>query len=200
MTINIKYAVFGAIVLALVLMFSVSFVAANPSFFLRQNDGISTTATTTRLGYLTAGTGTTTIYFDSMASGNPYGADSATLLWQFSASSTNSTQDLYVEYAQSGDCITTPSSCDWYSATRLATTSPNNLNQVLLVARWQFASTTQGVGAAVATNNRIMREIEIPTPTRYARAMFVIPSSLIATGVASSSAVWAEFVAKKENR
>jgi len=196
MTINyLKYGIVSALILAIVVMFSVSFVKANPSFFIRQNNGTGTTATTS-VSYMTAGTATTTYYLDSQANGNPFGADSATLLWQFTASSTNSTQDMYLEYAQSGDCITTPTSCDWYyhatstvSNSSVAATSP--------FARWQFASTTQGLGTSGAS--RGLREIEIPTPTRYARVMFVIPSSLIANGTASSSAVWAEIVGKKQN-
>src|SRR3990167_829211 len=134
-----KYGIITALILAIVLMFGVSFVQANPSFFIRQNNGTGTTATSTPNGYLSAGLATTTIYFDSQANGNPFGADSATLMWQMIASSTNSTQDLYVEYAHAGsDCIATPTSCDWYSeaVSGLATTSPNNLNAVHLVARW----------------------------------------------------------------
>src|SRR3990167_6247184 len=125
MTINyLKYGIVSALILAIIVMFGVSFVQANTSFFIRQNNGTGTTATTS-VSYMTVGTATTTYYLDSQANGNPFGADSATLLWQFTASSTNSTQDMYLEYAQSGDCINAPTSCDWYYS-GIASTSPSN--------------------------------------------------------------------------
>ncbi len=194
---HLKYTAVIALVLAIMFMFSIQFVSANPSFFIRQNDGLTTTATTS-VSYMTAGTATTTYYFDSQANGNPNGANSATLLWQFTASSTNSTQDMYLEYAHAGEsCITAPTSCDWYYHATSTVSNPS-VAATSYFARWQFASTTTGLGTSGAS--RGLREIEIPTPTRYARVMFVIPSSLIGAGTASSSAVWAEIVAKKENR
>lgn len=193
--------VFGiAVILAIMTLAGV--VQANPSFFTRQNDGTGTTATSTPLGFLSVGAATTTIYFDSQSTGSPYGAGSATLLWQMTASSTNSTQDLYIEYAQGSgtNCITTPTACDWYyDALSSATTTPNANITPLTYTRWQFASTSQLLGSAIATNNRGLRIIEVKVPTRYMRASFVIPN-LIAQGTASSSSVWAEFVAKKEDK
>lgn len=184
-------------IVAVVLMLLSTLVArthANPSAFSRQNNGITTTATTTQLGYMSVGAATTTAYFDSQANGNPYSADSAVLLWQLTASSTNSTQDVYLEYAQGGsDCISIPTSCDWF-----AYATSTSLSSTHYFARWQFASTSQGQANPLSTNNRAMREIAIPTPTRYVRAVFVVPHQLFASGLASSSAVWAEIVAKKQ--
>src|SRR3990167_8149492 len=89
MTINyLKYGIVSVLILAIIVMFSVSFVQANPSFFIRQNDGTGTTATTTKLGYLTPGTATTTVYFVSQANGNPFGAESAILALQLMGSTT----------------------------------------------------------------------------------------------------------------
>src|SRR3990167_1056416 len=153
MTINLKYTVVIALILAIVFMFGISFVQANPSFFLRQNDGTGTTATTS-VSYMSVGVATTTYYLDSQANGNPFGADSATLLWQFTASSTNSTQDMYLEYAQGRDCISAPPSCDWYYS-GIASTSPSNTNtsniSTVPFVRWQYSAVAQGlVGGSVS--------------------------------------------------
>ena len=191
-----------AVVLAVVTLAGIA--QANPSFFIRQNNGTGTTATTS-VTYMSVGTATTTAYFDALSSGSPYGADSATLLWQMTATSTNSTTDLYIEYADitSGvNCTTSPTACDWYS-NALASTSPANINTSNISAvpfvRWRYGANTQGLVAGVPADSRSLRIVDVPVPTRYARAIFVIPD-LTAQGTASSSAVWAQFVAKKEDK
>lgn len=189
MIMNLKYTAVITLILAIVMMFSVSFVQANPSFFIRQNNGVSTTATSTMLGYLTPGTATTTIYFDSQANGNPYGAESAILALQLTGSTTpvagstvaTTTYKIGIEYAQAGEnCITSPTSCDWYSDSSFATTT---------TLGWQ---TEKGVLVASTTPTKIF--VDIPTPTRYTRTIISIPAG------STNGAVWAEFVAKKENK
>ena len=203
LSLSTSFVVLGiAIILAVMTLAGV--VQANPSFFTRQNDGTGTTATSTPLGFLSVGAATTTIYLDSQSSGSAYGAGSATLLWQMTASSTNSTQDLYIEYAQGSgtNCITTPTACDWYY-TALASTSPANINvsnvSTIPFTRWQFTNIRQGLLGGVTSDTRGLRIIDIPVPTRYVRAHFVTPN-LTAAGTASSSSVWAEFVATKEDK
>lgn len=170
---------------------------ANPSAFSRQNNGVSITATSS-VSYMSFGTASTTYYYDSQANGNSGAADSASVLWQMTATSSNATQDMYVEYAQGGnaDCIATPMACDWYSH---ATSTTPDANAVSPFARLRFSSSTPPIlGADTAPNNRNLREFAIPMPTRYARVIFVVPYQLYSSGTASSSAVWAEIVAKKQ--
>ena len=204
MSIPLRHIVSIGLILAIVTMFSVQFAGANPPFFIRQNNGSGTTATTS-VTYQSVGAATSTAYFDALANGGPYGADSATLLWQMTASSTNSTTDLYIEYADitSGvNCTTAPTACDWYS-NALASTSPANINvsniSTVPFARWRYGANTQGLVGGTPSGSRSLRIVDIPVPTRYARAIFVIPN-LTAQGTASSSAVWAQFVAKKEDK
>lgn len=191
-----------AIILALMTLAGV--VQANPEFFIRQNNGTGTTATTS-VTYMSVGAATTTVYFDALSSGSPYGASSATLLWQMTATSTNSTADLYIEYADatSGvNCATSPTACDWYS-NALASTSPANINvsniSTVPFIRWRYGANTQGLVGGTPAGSRSLRIVDIPVPTRYTRAIFVIPN-LVAAGTASSSAVWAQFLAKKEDK
>ena len=204
MAIQLKYAVIIGLILTIVLMFSVQLAGANPPFFVRQNDGTGTTATTS-VTYQSVGAATTTVYFDALSSGSPYGASSATLLWQMTATSTNSTTDLYIEYADitSGvNCTTSPTACDWYS-NALASTSPANINvsniSTVPFVRWRYDANTQGLIAGTPSGSRSLRIVDVPVPTRYTRAIFVIPN-LTAQGTASSSAVWAQFVGKKEDK
>ena len=187
MTINLKYTAISALILAIVLMFGVSFVKANPSFFIRQNNGTTTTATSTPLGFLTPGTATTTVYFDSLANGNPFGAESAILALQLTGSTTpnnvavaTTTYSVLLEYAQAGsNCITAPTSCDWYSKHTVATTTKLG---------WQ---TEKGVLVSSTTPTKIFMDVE--TPTRYTRAVISIPAG------STNGSFWAEFVAKKQN-
>lgn len=187
MTINyLKYGIVSALILAIMLMFSVSFVSANPSFFIRQNNGTTTTATSTPLGYLTPGTATTTVYFDSQASGSRTGAENAILALQLTGSTTPSnatvattTYSVLLEYAQAGEnCISTPAACDWYSGHQVATTTSLG---------WQ---TENGVLIASTTPTKVF--VDVATPTRYTRAVVTIPAG------STNGSFWAEFIAKKE--
>lgn len=190
MTQTIKY--FAVLVLgaALFAAFGIAVVAkANPSFFIRANQVVcgSFTATTSPT-FLSVGT--TTLTFDTSCA-SAGSADSATLLWQMTASTTNSVQDMVLEYSQDN--------VDWYYnelSTLSTTTSMLTINSLQTV-RWQFASTSPAAAISPTSLSRGFRILTIPTPTRYVRASFFIPT-LSATGIASSSAVWAEFVAKRQ--
>ena len=190
MTITSKHLRLTLILLGVfAIAFSLIYTArANPSFFIRTQSSTATTSPS----YMTAGTATTTVTFDAgvNAAGN---TDSAVLLWQMIASTTNSIQNVTFEYSQDGS--------DWYydRYSSLSTTSPtSNLNN-LVAYQWQFASTSPAMGIATSSSNfgnRITRIINVPTPTRYVRANFTVPVTSL--GLASSSAVWAEFVAKRQ--
>jgi len=192
MTINyLKYGIVSVLILAIIVMFSVSFVQANPSFFIRQNDGTGTTATTTKLGYLTPGTATTTVYFDAQANGNPFGAESAILALQLMGSTTpanaavaTTTFNVALEYAQAGEnCISAPTSCDWYPNFVLATTTQLG---------WQTNN-----GVLVASTSATKEFITVPTPTRYTRAVISVSTSVTSN---LNGSVWGEFIAKKEQK
>lgn len=164
---------------------------ANPSFFLHSN----TTATaTTTLSYMTGGTATSTEVFDTGA-GAAGSADTATLLVQFVGSSTASTLNIDIEYADAAgvDCVVTPSGCDWYRnniSNQATTTFVQSLNSRQSYTL-PFASSTQGNGVVLNTNREPVI-LTVPTPTRYVRAIF----SLAAAG--TNGAVWKNFVGKRQ--
>lgn len=150
-------------------------VHATPTYFL---GSAGTGAATTTLVYQTAGAATTTEVFDAGKSLTT-AADSAVLLLQFVGSSTAATQRTIIEYAQGEnglDCLVTPSSCDWY---------------------FGFSTTTNALGnkagGAVGISSTTSNIITVPTPTRYVRAVLSIP------GGGVNGAVWAKFIAKKQN-
>jgi hypothetical protein len=175
-----KYGIQTSLVLALVFMSSVSFVKANPSFFIRQQ---SASATTT-VSYMTAGTATTTLVFDTGV--NAAGStDGAVLLTQFTASTTASQVAYTFEYSQ--DAV------DWYSD-RLdngATTTP----QINLSTETTYLLTGVGErnGGVAGTSSTTLRAIVAKTPTRYIRAIYTIP---VGSG---NGAVYGEFIAKRQS-
>lgn len=163
------------------------FVYASPGYF---SPGVTNMASnslaTTTPAFMTPGTATsTTNVYDAYSDGTGNKADVAVLLTQFSASSTNSTLNMNIEYSQGNgnDCVNNPNSCDWYEnnignfqGLSIASTS-NTINNTVSVVNlqnfsWKFASSSVG-GAGVATNNnRVGKAIMIPTPTRYARVVY----------------------------
>ena len=150
---------------------------------------------------MTAGTATTTKYFDAQADGG-LAADSAVIAVQMSASSTLGILNMNLEYAQgtSGvDCTATPTKCEWYADnldSRVASSSPTITLSAAKSYSWTFASSTPGLGAAVggATGQTSRKIISVETPTRYVRAIFTVPIG------AGNASVWAEWVTKRENR
>lgn len=174
-------AIFAVICLVLS---SWTFVKANPSYFTRANGILcgSLTATTSPT-FMTAGTATTTVTFDSgCATSNSQ--DSSVLSMQLTASSTNTKLAVNFEYSQDN--------IDWYQSnlSAQATTTPVQDISTAQSYLWSFASTTPGLGAPAGT--RQMKTIVVPTPTRYVRAVFTIPSG------STNGAIWAEFDAKRQ--
>lgn len=198
MTYNLKHVAAATIMVALVI---VSFVVlstpthANPSQIEQSNY----TATTT-VSYMTGGTATTTYYYDTQTYGTG-AADNAVLGIQFSASSTNSKLNLNLEYANNTpgvDCTVSPALCDWYAnnLSDLATTTPGVNLVTVQTYVWQFASSTIGLGNAIATNQRDLKFISVKTPARYIRAVFTL--SVGQTN--GNGGVWASFIGKREQR
>lgn len=182
-----------------------SWAHANSSYF---SIYAKTATATSTLVYQTPGTATTTLIYDSyqcQTAGSSYcnttgsnevgtqnfmAADLATLLLQFTASSTSSKLNVALEYSDDG--------IDWYQASPASiplgyasTTLPVSLTPVPQYV-WAFASSTLGGAGVVSTNQIDTRAIPVETPVRYIRAVFTC-----ALGGANC-AVWAEFVPKKQ--
>lgn len=192
MTHKLKYTAIGAGIAAALLLATVA--EANPSYFMRLNSGVTSTATTS-VSYMTPGTGTTTKYADLGVNGAG-GADGAVFTEEFLGSSTGATLNTSLEYAQGGnglDCIATPSSCDWFASglSDLATTTYAQSIGTAQTFTLPFASTTQGA-AAGSGDGRILRVLTVRTPMRYVRAVMTLPIG------STNGAVWGEFVAKRQ--
>lgn len=179
-------AVLSVAFLSLIMMVGV--VHANPSYFAPQ---AKTALATTSPAYILPGTATSTVTYDSFntdgtneSSGpqNPIAANSATLLVQFTASSTSSVLNVAIERSDDG--------IDWYqdNLSALATTTPAQNIGVPTSYTWTYATST--IGGVVNPTNRLGKSLFIQTPTRYTRAVF--------TAVGANSAVWAQFVPTKE--
>lgn len=182
----------GAVIAMTAFLF-LSTAKANPSFFIRQNNGVSTTATTSP-SYMSPGLATTTYYMDTGAA-SANSTDSAVFTFFFTGSSTASTVNVAFEYASpAGDCIGTPTLCEWYTDDLNFPTATTTQSLMSLttgrIYSLTFASTT--VGGLIGTANRTTRIVPVPTPTRYVRAVVTIPAGSL------NGAVWGEFVAKRQ--
>lgn len=173
--------------------FAITPVHANPEGFLRKQ----LTAATSSPTYMTAGTATTTLAFDTSAGNSFAPSKTAALLVQLTASSTSTTLRWRYEYSQDPLCGTTGSNADWYAQDSAAfdataTTSPLTYTQGAFEASWTYASTTPGAAAGSASANHGNKLVLVQVPTRCVRVMFYLPTG------STNGAVWAEWVAKKE--
>lgn len=156
--------------------------------------GAKTATATTTPAVMTPGTGTSTVTYDSYSlngtnqpsQGVVTYTDSASLLVQFTASTTASKLKIAYEYSQDG--------IDWYadgvtayfaSTTTgvITVTPPNSMS-------WTFASTSVGGGSVLANNNIATEILNVKTPTRYVRAVI--------SDTGANAEVWAQFVPKKQ--
>lgn len=175
---------------------SVQEAEANPSNYV-----YAPTTATTSLTYMTPGTATTTKIFDTEANVSKNAADNVRLLVQFTASSTSSTLAWRYEYSQDLSCKVNPTAADWYMGdwTNLGTVasttqaSPSVLTSGPYENKWTFASTTPAAGAVTASVNRGLKIVEVPVYTKCVRVSFYLPIG------STNGAVWADFVARKEN-
>lgn len=201
----IGIAIIGFIAVVALLFVSVHIAKANPSQFV----GTTQTASATSTGaFQTPGTATSTLVYDTFnqATGNNYTANTVELLWQLSASSTNTTSNLNLEYSNGYgsngavlDCVASPTSCDWYEDTGtnqsgFATSSTQQRLDTVAQYQWKFASSTIAGLPAGVTNARATRALHIMAPTRYVRAVFTC-----ALG-GTNCTQWAQFTPSKEVR
>lgn len=157
----------------------------------------------TSVKYMTPGAATTTLVYDTYCQngsnqtdvGNTSVANSLALLTQLSASSTNTTLNIAIEYSQDN--------VDWYQDNLLASTTsgftlpfpvtnPNSYT-------WLFASSTlNGVAQAnngpTASSTRIGKVMKIYAPTRYVRIVYTLGVASGATG----AALWGQILPLKE--
>ncbi|MEK7180001.1 MAG: hypothetical protein AAB706_00840 [Patescibacteria group bacterium] len=160
---------------------------ANPSQILESKTATATTTTTN----MTAGTATTTLTFDTQNDAS-FPADSATLMIQLTSSTTAS---ILAEIQYSQDNI------DWYqsSLSERATTTPSQsiMAQQFFTFNWATSTvdkTADGGAGIAAASSTAKRIVDVKTPTRYVRAIFTMPTG------SNLSTLWAQFVAKKQNR
>lgn len=189
MTINKNYryfipafAVLALVVIAVTLMTDTA--KANPSVFINT----ATATATTSPAYLTAGTATTTLTFD-LGSGNSKAADSAELLMMLAGSSTATTLNIDIQYSQNGQ--------DWYATSNgwnadlVSTSTPN----ISMVTQYTFPFASSTINRSVVTNANSAtstRAVDVPTPTRYVRAVFTLPVG------SAGAALYASFTAKQQ--
>ncbi len=185
------YFVLTAASMFLVALVTFGVAHANPSFFI---SGASATATaTTTVTYIPKGTATTTLACDAYSAitspcGNGSGqvGDGAALLVRFTASSTSSVLNIAVE--RSMDNI------DWYqdeifTQTNIATSTSGFSIGSPLTYTWTFSSSTIGGNADIASTS-VTKILQIPTNTRYTRAVF--------TTTGANGAIWAQWVPKRQ--
>lgn len=183
---NILILVVGGCIALAGFLFYYTTVSANPSNFLR----LQSASATSSISYLTPGTATTTLTFDSGA-GASQGADTAVLLEQFVGSSTTAVLNTDIQYSQDG--------IDWYAsgfAGNVETISATSSPSIGIVMQFTFPFASSTINRSVVTNANSAtstRAIRIPMPTRYVRAVFTVPAG------STNGAVWAEFVAKRQN-
>lgn len=191
---------------AAILLFAVfaGIAHANPSFWPRfRTTGTGSTATTT-VNYIKFGIGTTTIVYDSF---NPNDAslkaDSALVVFQFTATTTIATPKMNarVEYAldTGTNCQVTPRACDWYPASAAVNSSPATTTIMTgNFADMQFSlatSTTDQGGSSFynsGATSTIMQSFAIDTPTRFVRVKFYMPSG------GGNGSLWAAIQAAKQ--
>lgn len=135
---------------------------------------VQTAVSTTTPSYMTAGTATTTLVFDSYIPGVNKISDEATLLVQNVASSTSSILNIAIQYSQDG--------IDWYSDNGSVASSTNPLPI-------QTANSYTWTAAGTATTSKALF---LQTPVRFTRAVFTVPAGAAAGGV------WAQIVAARQ--
>jgi hypothetical protein len=202
-----KYVLVGiiVIVIGLVGLFTINKALGNPLFF----PGIATisevTATTTGSAYMTPGTGTTTIGYDSyqitQGSASPQNATapiSLTALVHLTATTGVPTLNINCEASRDG--------IEWYKRgcyNAATTTNLFSLMTDLTSYEWVFASSTCRVGGAAdsATQSTCTRAFEVKPISRFTRLIFSLASTTkVSTIAADNASIYAELVSTKEEK
>lgn len=127
---------------------------------------VQTATATSTTSFLTPGTGTTTLTYDSYQNGANRKADSATLLVQVQASSTSSVLGISMQYSQDG--------IDWYGDNLQTATTTTDISASNSYS-WKAVSTAQ-----------LNKAIPFLTPTRFTRAVI--------SDTGANVSVWAQVI------
>lgn len=182
-----KYIKYKYIIPLLVFLGSLGYfgnVLASSTIFVNSTQ---TAIATSTVIYATPGTATTTLTYDSYLSGLS-ATNGTSLLFQVTASSTNTTYNINEEYSQDN--------IDWYQGTPTVvygyatTTLPMNISQVPQYS-YGFASSTPGLSNVLSNNNKDSRLIYIPTPTRFVRIIITLKTG------GTNGAFWAQLIPTK---
>lgn len=181
----------GAILFVVAVMCLSGFMVAhaNPGGF---PPGARSATATSTVTVLTPTVGTSTVVYDAYningtnqgTTGVTTDTDSASLLVQFTASSTASKLKIAFEFSQDG--------VDWYAdglSVELASSTTGTIvdNSPDFIS-WTFASTSLNAGPI---GGSYASEIfNVPTPTRYVRSVITVSGA--------NAMVWAQFVPKKQ--
>lgn len=162
---------------------------ANPGGF---PPGARSAAATSTVTVLTPTVGTSTVVYDSYningtnqgTTGVTTDTDSASLLVQFTASSTVSKLKIAFEFSQDG--------VDWYADGTSVLLASSTTGTVIANTpdsiSWTFASSSLGAGPV--GGNYASELFNVPTPTRYVRSVITV------SGL--NAMVWVQFVPKKQ--
>ena len=165
--------------------------ANQSSLFVSPSTFVGTT-TTPFYSHLRAGAGTTTVYLPANIGGIDGAVDSASLLIQLTATSTPATLKWRYEFSEGfigANCVDTPNVCDWYpeSIELGGAASTTVVVRDFKEYSWLYASSTAG---SSNNNNRALKLVSVPTPTRYVRAVFYLPPG------SPNAAIFSRFVSK----
>lgn len=181
--------IIALIALALLMNFTAIKAHANPSEFRNVNNLATTTNNS-----IAFGTGTTTYTYDSGKGAEELGADSATLVMQYLASTTAPQLAIRIEHSRDN--------IDWYPETvmtTIASTTATSFVEQIITFGTSTASTKGylGSGSFLASTtapsySRVHQSIPITTTTRYTRAIIY--------GISGNGSFWGDIVAKKQIR
>lgn len=162
-------------------LFTYNNVTANPEYFATM---VETSSATTSPTFMTPGTATTTLTYDTFANGTTYAPTKAYLLVQLVASTTDTVLNIDFEHSQDGaewwqDHLVTPAT----TTGQTVVGTPNSTS-------WTFASSSENGQPVGATSDRVTKMFTMPVPLRHARAVFTV------TG--GNATVWAQIVPVKE--
>jgi hypothetical protein len=183
---NTKYSIFGIGFVALIVTIVVTAIpaGANPSQFFPTKE---TASATTTLVYMTPGTATTTLSYDSYQ-GDAVKIDQLTLAIQYTASTTATAPTLKLRLEDSMDNI------NWYprasvlNSLATSTQITGNFGEYL----WNVSSSTATDFGGSGTATRMHTSLVVDAPMRYVRAKFYTP---VAGG---NGGLWAQMIPFKE--
>lgn len=150
---------------------------------------LNNTASTTQV-YMTPGTATTTLTYDSFSVSTDTKFDQVTIAMQVHASGTPVTVKFRVEDSYNG--------IDWYPRSTTITTGTTTIvSGSFSEYSIQIATSSDllgGTGAVLGVTTRVHQEVTVDTPMRYSRYIFYLPPG------SGNAALWAVAVPVREKQ